>query len=184
MNTKRPLLLTIAAACLVVLVLFSAGLSLGRSFGVLGAGPGTRSFTSRGGNRNFQPGNPPSGNFPRGNFPQGNFPQGGQTFQRSSSFSGLFQVIRWLGVSLNAIVLVLGILAAVGIWLQKKWGAILAIVLAALLLLSNLVGLFRFFSLLTFAEALLKVLLAAAVIVLLLLPVSRRAYAPPPEPEL
>jgi uncharacterized membrane protein (DUF2068 family) len=82
------------------------------------------------------------------------------------------------GVNIGA--LVLGLLAAIGLWKQKKWAAILAIILAALLLLTSLTGfasMLRFFSPLVFGEGLIKILLALAVIVLLLLPASRKAYA-------
>jgi hypothetical protein len=190
MNTKRPVILIIAAVCLVVLVLFSSGLAVARNFGFLGGGFGSGRVAGgrlaggsfpQGGFTNQQPGSLPgtdNGQLP-GNF---NNP-GGQNFPARSGFNGLFRILRGVTLAFNIAALVLGVLAVIGIWQRKKWGAILGIILAALLLLTSLTGLFRFFSWLSFAEALLKVLLGLAVIVLLLLPAARWVYAPPPEPE-
>jgi lysylphosphatidylglycerol synthetase-like protein (DUF2156 family) len=107
------------------------------------------------------------------------------TFQgRTGGTSGLFRIISFASTGLNIVALVLGLLAAFGLWKQKKWGAVLAIIVAVLILLTSFSGLLRFFSLLIFGEALLKVLLALAVIILLLLPAARKAYAPPADLDL
>jgi hypothetical protein len=200
MNTKRPAILTIATVCLVVLVLISSGLALARNFGLMGT--------------NFGPAGFPNGTMMRGqgNFPQGGFQGSGNrpgdgTFQLPGNFDpnnpnaqvnpgtrpfqgrtgttfGLFRILSFATTGVNIVALVLGLLAAFGLWKQKKWGAVLAIIVAVLILLTSFSGLLRFFSLLIFGEALLKVLLALAVIVLLLLPAARKAYAPPEDLDL
>jgi len=206
MKTKRPVILTIAAICLVVLVLFSSVLTLASNFGLLGMNrgvvglPGGRMIVG-GGQGNFQPGGfngqqpgdlPGNGTdqFP-GNFDPNNptTQQDNPNFQgfqgrRAGGFSGLFGVLRGVMVGLNIVALALGMVAAIGLWKQKKWGAVLAIILAALLLLTSFSGLLRFFSLLVFGEALFKVVLALAVIILLLLPAARKAYAPAPDDDM
>jgi len=103
---------------------------------------------------------------------------------RVGAISGLFGIIRWVVIGLNLAALVLGILSAVGLWRQKKWAAILAIILSVVLLLVNIPGLLRIFSPLLFGLNLLKVLLALAVIILLLLPAARNAYSPPKDLDL
>jgi len=199
MNTKRPAILTIAIICLVLLVLFSSGLSLARNFGLLGTSFGAPGFPFGSMMRG-------QGNFPQGGFlPSGDLPDG--TFQRPGNFdpnnpdtqvnpttrtfqggtgatSGLFRILSFTTTGLNIAALVLGLLAAFGLWKQKKWGAVLAIIVSVLILLTSFSGLLRFFSLLVFGEALFKVLLALAVIILLLLPASRKAYAPPADLDL
>ncbi|MFH2039558.1 MAG: hypothetical protein ABIJ65_09015 [Chloroflexota bacterium] len=200
MNTKRPAILTIATICLVLLVLLSSGLALARNFGLLGTSLGAAGFPFGSMMRG-------QGNFPQGGSQQpGNLPGDG-TFQRPGNFdpndpdtqvnpttrtfqggtgttSGLIRILGFATTGLNIVALVLGLLAAFGLWKQKKWGAVLAIIVAVLILLTSFSGLLSFFSLLIFGEALLKVLLALAVIILLLLPASRKAYAPPADLDL
>jgi len=192
MNTKRPAILTIATVCLVLLVLISSGLALASNFGLMGTAFGPAGFPSgtimRGqGNfpqGGFQPGDggvpqQMPGNFDPNNLPDGQTNPGTRNFQGNpGGTSGLFGILRYATTGLNIVALVLGLLAAIGLWKQKKWGAVLAIIVAVLILLTSFSGLLRFFSLLVFGEALLKVLLALAVIVLLLLPAARKAYAP------
>jgi hypothetical protein len=90
-------------------------------------------------------------------------------------------LIRPVMTVLNGILIVLGVVAAIGLFKTKRWGVILAILLSVLLLLLAIPGMLRIFSVLLFAETLVRVLLALAVIVLLLLPQSRKAYARPVE---
>lgn len=201
MKMKRPAILTIATICLVALVLVSSGLALARNFGLMDSIVGSARFpngmTMRG-----------QGNFPQGGFLQsGDLPGDGvpqqmpdnfdpnipdaqgsattRTFQGSAGeASGLFRILGFATTGVNIVALVLGLLAAVGLWKQKKWGAVLAIIVSVLILLTSFSGLLRIFSLLLFGEALLKVLLALAVIVLLLLPAARKAYTPPADLDL
>jgi hypothetical protein len=207
MNTKRPVILTIATILLVVLVLFSSGLALARNFGLVrqnfgGAGFAGRRFAAGGGQGNFpqggfnnaQPGTLPGSGAEGGtgtfqlpgninpNNPNAQTNPNFQNFQGrgTGGASGLMGIFRLATMVLNISALVLGLVAAFGLWKQKKWAAVLAIILASLLLLTSLTGftvLLRFFAPLAFAESFFKVLLAAAVIVLLLLPASRHAYS-------
>jgi hypothetical protein len=201
LNTKHPVVLTIAMICLIVLVLFSSGLALARNFGILGMGQGVVGFTGGrqviiGGQGNF-----PSGGFNRqqpGDLPgngtgqlPGNFDPNNPTIPDNSNFQriqgqagdvpGIAGILRWVTAGLYIAALLLGLLAAFGLWKQKKWAAVLAIILATVLFMVSLAGftsLLRFFSLLVLGEGLLKVLLALAVIILLLLPAARQTYAP------
>ena len=204
MKNNRPVILSFAAICLVILVLFSSGLTLARNFGLLGTNFGGAGLSGR----RFVMGSG-QGAFPQCNFngqrsdtlPEygtGQLPgnvdpnsPGGQTNPNFQNFqgqvgrtNGLFRIISLATTSFNIAVLVLGLLAAVGIWKQKKWAAVLAIILAVLILLTSITGLLRIFSLLIFGEALLKVLLSLAVIVLLLLPAARKVYSPQPDQNL
>jgi len=204
MNTKRPVIITVASICLIILVLFSSGLTLARNFGWLGptfgaAGLPGRRFIMGGGQGTFpqggfngqQPNNLPANGTDQQNTNGDQNNSGSQSnpnfqnFQgRTGRTNGLFQVIRLATTGFNIITLVLGLLVAVGLWKQKKWAAILAIILAGLMFLSSVTGLLRIFSWVMFGEALLKVLLSVAVIVLLLLPAARKAYSPSPDLDL
>ena len=140
MNNKRPILLTAASICLVILVLFSAGLTLARNFGVLGPsfganGLANRRFAMGSGQGNFpqssfngqQSGNLPengTGQLPPGNMDSNN--PGGQpnfrNFQgRAGGSNNLFRILNLVTTGFNIAALVLGLLAAVGLWKQKKW---------------------------------------------------------------
>jgi amino acid transporter len=203
MNTnKRPLILSIASILVAVLVLLSSGLSIAQNFGLMRPNFGAAGFA----NRRFMPGG--MGNLPPGGFeftPQpgympgngsnrqgsGNFNPNNPDFQGNPNFQnfqertgfnpGLTSLFRTVMTGLNLAVLVLGLLAAFGLWKQKKWAAILAIILSVVLILMNftsITSMMRFFSWLIFGEILVKVGLALAVIVLLLLPAARKAYSP------
>ena len=192
MNTKRPAVITIAAISLVMLVVVSSGWALAGNFGLLGTnaglpgvgvmrGDGTKSPEGISGQvpANIRPG---TGTLNQGNRGSGQGLPIMRTVQgivgTSGNPAGLFGIISSMTTGLNVIALVLGIIAAVGLWKKKKWAAILAIILSAILLLVNLPGVTRIFFPLLFGINLLKVLLALAVIVLLLLPSAREAYAP------
>jgi hypothetical protein len=196
MKTKsRPVILKIAAIVLAVLILFSAGLALARNYGLLpnagfagrqglGARRFTGNFQNGNGNGNFQTfqngngtGTSPNDNGTgTGTFQNGT---GTGTFQRSSTAFALTRVLRTVTLYLNYGLLVFGLLAVVGVWMVKKWGAVLAIISSILVFLTTVPGLLRinFATWLTITEAVVKILLAVAVIVLLLLPASRKAYA-------
>jgi hypothetical protein len=202
MISKRPVLLTIASICLVILVIFSAGLTLARNFGLLSPTFGATGLTNRRFNMGSGQGNLPQGSLngqQPGDLPglgTGQLPgnmdpnsTGGQpdfqNFQgRTGGGNSLFRILNLVTTGFNIAAIVLGLLAAVGLWRQKKWAAVLAIILSCLILLTSFTGLLRIFSWLTFGEALLKVLLSLAVIILLLLPASRKAYSPPPDLDL
>jgi hypothetical protein len=84
---------------------------------------------------------------------------------------------------LDVILLVLAVVAAIGLFKSKRWGAVLGIILSVLLILLTIPGMLRIFSTLLLAENLTRIILAVAVIVLLLLPSARKAYLPAREDE-
>ena len=206
MNKKRPLVITIASICLVLLVLVSAGQALTGNFGFTGSfadrdriALDSEGLVFRGGTGAIPQGDI-TGQLPEGVQPgsrlgiQGGRGSGGNTsilrpLMQSIRSSGgdassLLGIFRTVIMGLKILVLILGLLAAIGLWKQKKWAAILAILLAIGLLLTNISGLTRIFIPVLFGLSLLKVILAAAVIVLLLLPAARKAYAPPKDLDL
>jgi hypothetical protein len=67
---------------------------------------------------------------------------------------------------------------------NKRWGAILGIVLAILVILLTIPGMLRIFSAVVLIENLVRILLAVAVIVLLLLPTARKSYVPAHDSDL
>jgi len=185
MDTQRPAVVTIAAILLIILSLFVASLGIANQYGWLGGGLGSRQFgVGQIRNRNFNP----QGGFPQGGFPQGGFPNDqnkqGTTpnftpnRQIGVGFTRIFRLIRPVTIGLDILLLTLTGVAAFGLFKSKRWGAILAIVLAVLLFLLAIPGLFRIFSAVVLIENLVRMLLAVAVIVLLLLPSARKAYLP------
>ncbi len=177
MNSKGSKILTVASIGLILLVLIGAGWSLATNFGWVNAG-----FS----------GNPISGGrmgsgLPRGSLEDGsfqppeNFQGRGGNFSQAGGLTGVFGVVRWLGTGLNLAGLLIGAVAVTGIHKRKKWGVVLAIVLASLIGLTSLFGLFRFAVTLSYAQSLIKVVLAVTVIVLLLLPSARKVYNPASE---
>jgi hypothetical protein len=188
MHTQRPAVVTIAAILLIILSLFVGGLGIARQFGLLG-GLGF-------GNRQFLPGRFQGRNFPQGGFPSGGFPNAGSpndqnnpagtpnftpNRQFGTGLASLFRLVRPVLTGLNIFLIVLGVVAAIGLFMSKRWGAVLAIILSALLLLLAIPGMLRIFSPILLIESLVRILLALAVIVLLLLPSARKAYARPAE---
>jgi hypothetical protein len=189
MNTKRPAVITIGAVLLLILSLFVTGLGLANQFGLAGNGFAGRQFvTGRTGNRNFTPQN----GFPQNGFPQNGFPQNGfpndqnnqgttpnftPNRQFGTGFSRIFRLLRPITLVLDILLLVISVVAAIGLFKTKRWGAILAIIASALMILLTIPGMIRIFSPVLLIENLARILLAMAVIVLVLLPVSRRAYA-------
>ncbi len=118
------------------------------------------------------------GTLPNGQTGQGTgtttFPR---TFSGGSGLTSLFRLLRPITLGLDIGLLVLAGIAAFGIFKGKRWGVILAIVIAVLLLLLTIPSLIRIFSAVVLIENLVRILLAVAVVVLLLLPASRKAFA-------
>ncbi len=79
-------------------------------------------------------------------------------------------------IVLGVILGVVGIVAAVGLWLLRKWGMILTIVVAAVNLLSSAPGLPFAPNAVLRVLATLTVLVCAAIIVLVTRPEARHAY--------
>jgi hypothetical protein len=184
MDTKRPAVITIGAVLLLILSLLVAGLGVANQFGLLGRGLGARQFVvGRSGNRNFSPQNGfPQNGFPQNGVPndqnyQGTTPNFAPNRQFGTGFNTLFRLIQPIMLGLDILLLILSVIATIGLFKSKRWGAILAIIISVLMILLTIPGMLRVFSSVLLIENLVRVLLAVAVIVLLLLPAARRAYA-------
>lgn len=170
----RPVTLIIAAGLLLLLILAYAVLpltGLERSLvrgGAQGANRGQ--FT-----QNFDPNNLPQGQFQPGQgTDQNSLPQG-RTFNTNSGISQVFliltNIMRWTFIALGA-------LAIVGLWLKKRWGIVLAILISVIAFASTVPSLFRAaFSTVSIVLNIAILLLSVGVIVLSLLPRSRKPAA-------
>jgi hypothetical protein len=169
MTTKRPITITIAIVLLVVLTLYGALIPFFSGSRTLGSNFGTRRQA-----QGIFPSNPPGG-FPgneQGGYP-GNAPSGG--FPRNGLFR-LFRVLDIVQIVYVIILFIISLIAGYGLWKMKRWGMVLAIILAVLALLAAAPSLLRVFSLLLIAQALLRIAVAIAIIVLVSLPISRKGY--------
>jgi hypothetical protein len=128
----------------------------------------------------------PQGNPSDQNGQQGTPPNNGQApqfdRQRQDDLArGGWSMFRFNGVLayvLYALEIALGIAAIIGLWLSRRWGRILAIILAALVLIVTLPGLLQMTAVVLVVENVLKVLLSVGIMVLVLLPGSRLAAEP------
>ena len=77
----------------------------------------------------------------------------------------------------SAVLGLLGLAAAYGLWTLRRWGVWLTVILSALNVLSAAPGIAFAPTTVLFVAALVTVVGCALVIVLTVLPVSRRAYA-------
>ncbi len=187
MTNSRPITLIVAAGLLLLLLLLAALLPLvgGERLFFMAGRAGGQQFNGRTPGQaapNFDLKNPPQNqdNFNGNNQGNGTNSGSSQTYRGnfSSSNTGFSSVLRILQRILEWVELGLGILAIVGLWLKKRWGIVLAILISVLIFCFTLTGMFRMFNTIIFIENLAKVLLAAAVTVLVLLPQSRKATAP------
>lgn len=181
----RPVTLLIATLLLLLLVLVYAVLpltGLDRSF----LRGGTAQFNRGQIQGNFDPNNLPNGqNFNPGTLPQGQNSdqntQGNQNFSGNRQFnpnSGINRLGRILSNILHWTVIALGVLALVGLWLKKRWGIVLAIILAVTAFAFTVPGIFRpMFSTVTIAANISILLFSVGVVVLSLLPQTRKATA-------
>jgi hypothetical protein len=195
-KSKRSVTLKVAAILLVLLVVVGSGLAIARNYGLFGL-QANRGVIMNGrpangfqGVQNGQrPGNLPDFQ-PGQGMPNPDISSGGdqgpmiinngntstRTFQGTSNLTFL-RFIQRGSLFLNISLLVLGLAAAVGVWLGKKWGTISAFIISLLMLLLALPNLLMRFSLtnwLTVTEVVVRIILAIAVMVLLLLPASRK----------
>jgi hypothetical protein len=106
-----------------------------------------------------------NGNRQGGQFGPGNGMRG--------SRGGMFGGGRILQYVLYAVEILLGLAAIIGLWLSKKWGAVLAIITSAVILIATLPGLFQFFNAVSLIESLLKIVLAIGIIVLVVIPYTK-----------
>ena len=166
-------------ALLSVFGLLTSGIRIGQPAFPQGVQPGN--MVPRGefqpGNGNFQPGGgnfqPDGGNFQRRSRPGGLF----SLFGTARSLGINFQYLRYFSMGIVIIGVALALVAAFGVWKQKRWALNLGIVLAVLILLGTLPGLFtlggRFISWIPTSLNILKALASIPIIVLGILPSVR-----------
>jgi|SRR5215210_2657658 len=77
----------------------------------------------------------------------------------------------------SAVVGLVGLAAAYGLWTLKRWGVWITVVLSVLNVLSAAPGIVFAPTTLLFVTALVTIVAYALIIVLLMMPASRRAYA-------
>jgi len=192
MKNKKTLLI-IAGICLLVLALLCTTVAVINRFGLLRMTfpGGSDRLTPLGQGFMNQDGSEPGITIPediqRGEgfdpsrgitMPEGGFPGGGR-FQSGTMTGNLRMggsILGWIGVALYGVALILAVVAAIGIFKCKKWGAILGIMVAAGLGIASAFGLVRFMGWSTLAIAIIKLLLAVAVITLLLVKPSRELW--------
>jgi hypothetical protein len=186
---KRPVTIIIAAVLVVFLVLISAVWPMVSGQKLLG-GTGLPNESQP------QQGIGPTGDQPQGTPPQpgngnnrqpmdgtqgtGSFNNGASTGQPGQPPEGMdgvqkgsFQKNQILEYILYSVILVLGIVSFGGLWISRRWGIVVSIVTAALVLVETLPGLFQTASTISLVDSLLKVVLSIGIIVLVVLPVSQ-----------
>jgi hypothetical protein len=186
LNTK---LLPIAAVLLLVLALLFMATPLLRVSGVSGRSGFTRQFsgqTSPGGQNGF----PSQGNGIQGQgftVPDNGTQNPGTTTNPNRQFAGGNSLLRLsflnglTGTIVYAIALLVALAAAVGMFLAKRWGQVLGIVMAVVYLLLGLVsflpmillGFARGLNGLSLGLSILHLVLAIAVIVLAIIPAKK-----------
>ena len=194
MKTKTNILIVIAVIAMLLLALISTGLSAYQSLGMArGFNPGSgqfpegmpdqRNFPSDGDMTtppNFE-GNPPDGSgqaIPFGS--EGNGRQGGADGFLGGRPGGVaFGILRFIGLGLSALGLVLAVVLAIFLLKGKKWAGILALVWAGIMLVVSAIGLFTSRMPLNTVARAVCILLAIAIFVLLLLKKSRALWNAP-----
>jgi hypothetical protein len=112
---------------------------------------------------------------------QGRMPQNGQT-RLLGGFGGArggFGLLRWVGLGLYGVVVILAIVTAVFLLQAKKWAAILAIILAGALTITGISSFFGLSSTIGLIVGIVRVVLGISIIVLLLLSQSRAIWDHP-----
>lgn len=181
MKTQSSALIRVAAILLLVLTIGSALVELTRYYGDWNQRPFSparslpRSRLERPGERDF-PARP--GESRQGLPDQPAFP-GSANWRWFLGFS-LARAVRRLAVYWHTGLIAVSILAAVGLWLQKSWGKVFAVLTVVLVWITSLptllVGFFRLGG--TILETGIKILLTIAVLVLLFLPTSQGREQP------
>ena len=188
---KRPATLIIAAGLVILMVFISAVWPM-----VSGNRFSNQSLMK---NDNFQP---MQRSFNRGNPPQGTPPafltNGDQKMNENGTGSnpGASTSVpetpgqRNPGSGLNpgwvkifscifyVVILVLGLIAAGGLWMGRRWGNVISIIVSAFVVVTTLPSLFTNVSEIDLVQFLLKIFLAIGIVVLVLLPVSKVENVP------
>jgi hypothetical protein len=193
LNTK---LLPIAAILLLVLALLFVATPLLRVSGVSGRSGFTRQFsgqTSPGGQNGF----PSQGNGIQGQgftAPDNGTQNPGTTTNPNRQFAGGNSLLRisflsgLTGTIVYALLLLVALAAALGMFLAKRWGQVLGIVMAVVYLLLGLVsflpmillGFARGLNVLSLGLSILHLVLAIVVIVLAIIPAKKMMNPPMP----
>ena len=193
MNKKTNSLIVFAVIAMLLLALISTGLSAYQSLGMArGFNPGSgqfpegmpdqRNFPSDGDMTtppNFE-GNPPDGSGQAMPFGEGNWRQGGADGFLGGRPGGVaFGILRFIGLGLSALGLVLAVVLAIFLLKGKKWAGFLALVWAGVMLVVSAFGLITSRMLINTVAKAVCILLAIAIFVLLLLKKSRAVWNAP-----
>ena len=193
MNKKTNSLIVFAVIAMLLLALISTGLSAYQSLGMArGFNPDSgqfpegmpdqRNFPSDGDMTtppNFE-GNPPDGSGQAMPFGEGNWRQGGADGFLGGRPGGVaFGILRFIGLGLSALGLVLAVVLAIFLLKGKKWAGILALVWAGIMLVVSAFGLITSRMLINTVAKAVCILLAIAIFVLLLLKKSRAVWNAP-----
>jgi hypothetical protein len=188
---KRPVTLIIAAGLVILLVFISAVWPMvsGNRF----------SDQFRNLNNNPQPGqvNPESGNLRQGTPPAfpGNGDQkrnengtgstpGASTLNSEMPGQGFLSLPGNQNLTiayeyiLYVVILILGLIAFGGLWLGRRWGNVVSIIVSAFVVVTTLPALFQTETAINFVQLFLKISLAVGTVVLVLLPVSKMETSP------
>jgi len=82
----------------------------------------------------------------------------------------LMPVMRILQYVLYAIIIVCGLIAFGGIWMEKRWGSMMAMITAAIVVVMTVTSLLGVMSSVVLIENIIKLLLVIAVVVLAAFP--------------
>jgi hypothetical protein len=173
---KRPLIKTVAAILVLVFVLFSAVWPLAGVDELLGINNGYRPGGGMPvGSQGIIPeGTPPSFD----GTPQpglGGGPGGGMQPNTGNGMrqSGMMPAMSILQYVLYAVIIVCGLIAFGGFWLNKRWGSVMAIITAVIVLVMTITAMFGVLPTALLIENIIRLLLGIAVIILAVLPGKR-----------
>lgn len=191
MRQKPTVLKIITLIVCVLLVLIAGVYPLSGGTRALGGwtSPGIRTgnFTPPA-EGSFQPGQ--GGNLPQGgenweNLPEtGTIPGGGRgnftgDTTQLTQLQTQMKLLQLLQYTVSGAIILFGILTAVGVWLNKKWGRVMAVITAVIILGYTVPTMMRAFVTLNLVEGIVKIILAVALVVLVFI----RGKKPQPKTE-
>lgn len=175
---QKPTILKIITLIVCLLLVLIAGvypLSGGRVLGGrTNSGFRTGNFTPPA-DGSFQPGQ--GGNLPQGGENFENFPETGKIpSEGRGNFTGdttqlsqlqtQMKLLQLLQYTVSGAIILFGVLTAVGVWLNKKWGRVMAIITAVIVLAYSIATMMRAFVALNLVEGIVTIILAVALVVL------------------
>lgn len=104
-----------------------------------------------------------------------------QRFTNGGQNNAQTKLLRLGQYTLGGSVILFGLLAMVGVWLDRKWGKVMTVIAGAIVLVAAVVPLFQMRFSLTIIEAVIKIALAAGVIILTFLPGKKSQAVVQPE---